>query len=268
MSFVFGVTSIADSYELYTHPLYEDENLIAYYRLENANATIGENLTNYSETAFASAVFSNGASFPDNNTVDFLASSTSLIGSTTAFTISVWAQINTQITDFEAAPKYMFVMDDYLDGPPYAHLGIFYEYNGGSPRVACFISNYAGNWTQINLTGQLTVGQTYHFAMTFDGSNTIKGYADGEYIGSGTWVNSPTQSFGDASGFYIGGSYWGVAHLHPMRGYLDDVALFDRELTADEVASLYDYTPPAIPPTQSVGFGSGINIRGGVNIKK
>jgi hypothetical protein len=80
--------------------------------------------------------------------------------------------------------------------------------------------------------GAITVGSFHHVAQTFDGA-TLTLYVDGLPVASGAqsgFIAPPTSS-------YIG-HYGGVMHLN---GFIDDLAVWDRCLTAAEILAIKNY---------------------------
>lgn len=76
----------------------------------------------------------------------------------------------------------------------------------------------------------------FHVAMTYGTDNSIKAYINGELKGSLTLtgllntLNTPTS---------IGGGHISEGFDRPFLGNLDEVSMYNRELTADEIQSIY-----------------------------
>jgi autotransporter-associated beta strand protein len=101
-----------------------------------------------------------------------------------------------------------------------------------------------GGVVNANVTGLVNDGQWYFLAGVADGT-TISIYLNGTLIATG---GTPTNNYGSSGySFNIGGNVFGggaVGGLAPNNGYgwnglLDDIALFDRALSAGEVNLLY-----------------------------
>ncbi|MEM6755749.1 MAG: LamG-like jellyroll fold domain-containing protein [Planctomycetota bacterium] len=85
----------------------------------------------------------------------------------------------------------------------------------------------------IKANTQLTTGRWYHLAVTWDGSQ-VKFYIDGELDRTA----SKTGTVGtDDRDVYIGAR----ASTDQTDGLLDDIRLYDRALSAEEVTQLYEY---------------------------
>lgn len=90
----------------------------------------------------------------------------------------------------------------------------------------------------------LSSGTWYHVAMVFDGTSTIYTYLNGSLVGtpgiSGTWsATADTSNLTIAKGDGILG-----CSANYFDGTIDDVRIYNRALSATEVAQLYDYGLP------------------------
>ncbi len=105
-----------------------------------------------------------------------------------------------------------------------------------------------GVWSGAQLNPALPVGQWTHVAITFDGS-TLTGYVNGVAIGS------------KAATFNLQGDPLTVAQAHLGENYfngaVDDVQVYDRALSAAEVAALAAVAPANQPPAVSLTAPAG-----------
>jgi arabinan endo-1,5-alpha-L-arabinosidase len=83
----------------------------------------------------------------------------------------------------------------------------------------------------LQLTTGLTVGQWTHLAVTFDGT-TLTGYVDGAQVAQTTF----SFGFATAAPVQIGSSSSGGGNA--FNGTLDEVRIYDKALSADEVKTL------------------------------
>lgn len=86
-----------------------------------------------------------------------------------------------------------------------------------------------------NVAGGATTGEWHSIIVTFDADlngGTYAGYLDGEYAGEMSNVGVPAAG----TGLVIGGSRSGAGRN--FEGLIDDVAIWDRALTADEISTL------------------------------
>jgi len=209
----------------------DDANLKAYYRLENVNDATANayNLTNNGTTPFNAAKFNNGADFGASNSTKYL-STTSNLG-IDGGNISIVAWIN-----FTTLPGL---------GVESAFTGHGSSTNNIGNRL--FMDNSAGVYTfrarrtkfgvsNIDSTRVFTpsTGIWYHVAYVYDGSNVLL-YFNG--VAQTPTAVSGNGTSGGTAGFAIGTT---PDSYGKMSGLADDVAVFNRALTAAEVLSIYD----------------------------
>jgi len=110
--------------------------------------------------------------------------------------------------------------------------GWFFGTNGG--KVAWLIGrSTSGGWNIVYTTGTLIDGWN-HIVGTYESSSGVaKIYLNGSYVGSKSGVAEPTKSPG---GFKIG--LQGINN-YTFNGLIDDVRIYDRALSAEEVKQLY-----------------------------
>lgn len=125
---------------------------------------------------------------------------------------------------------------------PYEGIHIYQE--SGADQLVVFIQSTTENMGR-RITATFNDGEWHHAVVTYDGSSTAAGiiwYIDGVLAAStSAGSSSISTSVANAYPFNIGarqnntGASWD--------GVLDEVAVFDKELTAAEVAKLYAGTP-------------------------
>ncbi|TXK16374.1 BNR-4 repeat-containing protein [Homoserinibacter sp. GY 40078] len=101
--------------------------------------------------------------------------------------------------------------------------------------VTFAVKTASSGWYSAGTTakgGSLGVGTWHHLVGTYDGS-TVRLYVDGSLVGTGTAPISGAIATG-TSPLRVG--YPSAANVDPMAGAVDDVEIFDRALTAAEVA--------------------------------
>ena len=84
-----------------------------------------------------------------------------------------------------------------------------------------------------------------NLAMVFNASNFLKLYLDGKLVGNSTSFNS--SFVGGVSPLFIGARKGWAGHDDPSRpfnGSIDDIRIYDRALSAEEVSSLYRLESP------------------------
>ena len=108
--------------------------------------------------------------------------------------------------------------------------------------------------------GSVTAGVGMHIVFTYDGSKTVGGikcYIDGVNVAltdasTGTYVGMSNTT----AELYIGSSEW-IAGDYFLNGKVDEVILWDKELTQTEITALVALQLPV--PLVSFGFGSDLH---------
>lgn len=218
--------------------LFNDANLVAYYKLENTADSKGSAiLTNNGTATFDSARFGKGANFGTANTTKYL-STTALTsaGKENALTIAMWAKIT---TDFSANGEVCLA---YL-GEIVANYIVFeirYRRTSGVHEVfANRRKESVANQATTTIVGALGTEVYHHFVMTYDGT-TLKMYVDSgtpgtvAASGNGAGAGSEQAEFRIGRGRNLDNGY--------VNAIVDDVAVWSRALTATEVETLYRET--------------------------
>ncbi len=163
----------------------------------------------------------------------------SVLTGATSLSVSVWLYIG--LSDFSGTAK------AYLDdgtGNPFGNGGglvLAVDDRGGTNPTAGFISNIkvsTGNCVGFYASNIFSTRRWYHVVITYNGSNSTKAmYVDGvsksvtggSCGGSGNYVPR-------AANMYIGAANNNTLNFH---GTIDDVRIYNRALSAQEVALLY-----------------------------
>jgi hypothetical protein len=199
---------------------------VAYWKLDessgNASDSVGSyTLTNNNTVAFSSGKINNGADFVDSSSEYFNASS-NIITANSALTVAMWVKVSTRSTDSPLCAQYTSAVagvwwfniasGDFLS---------FSQYDGGSVRTATDnVDIVDGNWHFI----VLTVNSAH---------NSVKFSTDGSSfrtVAITAVTNWATQTF--TLGKYGTGSYF--------NGSMDEVGIWNTELTIDEVQKIYN----------------------------
>ncbi|MGD9495137.1 MAG: LamG-like jellyroll fold domain-containing protein [Armatimonadota bacterium] len=107
------------------------------------------------------------------------------------------------------------------------------QFRMGRPGHAASDPNAQWRETGANLVSGFELGRWYHLAAVFD-RPTITTYLDGRPVGSATW-DYPVGHCGDVT---IG--RWAGERAHA--GLIDDVRIYTRALSAEEIAQVYEAT--------------------------
>ncbi|MFT5036702.1 MAG: hypothetical protein ACI9VM_000265 [Candidatus Azotimanducaceae bacterium] len=232
---VFGNTTINET--ITSNPDLED-GLVSHWTfdgpdmIDNVADRSGNNndglLTNFTATTTVDGKIGQALEFDGVDdyveATDGAGNSTSTVG-----TISAWIKLD----EIGVQRETIYAMKT---SHSYRGLALFIYTDG---TVGRFFKNGASTIYDYG-TATLTAGSWHHVALTYDGTNTTV-YIDGESEVIDAVAN---RWFDDISNAYnsdrIGdGEFTGQA-LNPFNGSLDDVRLYDRELSQEEISRLYD----------------------------
>lgn len=212
--------------------LFNDANLKAYYE-HSAGALLvdsspnGNTLTNNNTVAEGTGKYGGGADFSATNTNKSLSVASNLGIDGGVISIVGWFQLKAEIS----SGNWYFAFQESAT----TDVGYFfdYAYNGGS-RTLTFWRIREGIDT-VGYTHSITMGTTdkYHLGLTYDGTN-VRAYLNGSLIG--TSASATGSGTGGVSAFRIGAAAGGAVGFASIIS--DDVAVFNRVLTADEIANL------------------------------
>lgn len=96
-------------------------------------------------------------------------------------------------------------------------------------------------------SGLPSTGAWHHIAATYDGSQ-LRLYVDAQFVAATNATGAIPATSGDLA---IGGHPGDSSELSHFRGMIDDVDVENVALTAEEVTTLADTSPPAIPSNWS-----------------
>ncbi len=116
-------------------------------------------------------------------------------------------------------------------------------------RLRPHVNLGGGRWIYLDCSTELLAGHLYHVAMIFDGtrlSGFVNGVLDGSTPASGSIVATdfPLRigAYAPINGLPVGGS------KSFFSGNIDDVRIYSRALSSNEVQQLYTYEAPPKPP--------------------
>jgi hypothetical protein len=213
------------------------DGLVAYW---NFDETSGEtaidsagtnNGTLYGDATRVSGILNGGLRFSGNGYVN-VPSSSSLNINGNAITISVWYKPSTSNVFTNSNSQ---MVCKWYDGESSYSLG----YSSGSNQIwlAIDATNNANAYSSISVD---IVNQWYHIVGVYDGTQQIV-YVDkiaGTPVANSGNIDITSRSL-RISGYSSGSGY------SPLNGTIDDVRIYNRALSADEVAQLYAVPEPA-----------------------
>lgn len=216
--------------------LWNDANLRHVYKGEDTADSKGSaTLTNNNSVTFTAARFDNGFNLGASNSSKYMSVTTfnaSENSFETALSISLWLKI---ITEPSGADYIVYLGDDVTNHIAYE---MYYSDGGGvSNRVGINRrrENVANNG--VEQVVDLGTADFHHFVMTYDGTN-LSGYIDNGTPFS-TTQSGTGNAGGETDGFLIGRNRLSSSEAS-VSAIIDDVALFDRELSAAEVEILFE----------------------------
>ena len=204
-----------------------DTNLVSYWKLDessgNASDSVGSNtLTNEGTTTFGAAKINNGATF-DGSTQALTIASDLGIGNAN-ITMSAWMRPHDVAT-------YSMALTHEDVGSHMAHY-IQVE----SSKIKFGRSDYA-IFEDKDAGTSISNNTWYHFVYVYDGSY-VRGYVNGVAV-------TPTASTATGGGTSITADFTGLGRTNHATNYeydgdMDEVGVWSRALTADEISQLYN----------------------------
>ncbi len=162
------------------------------------------------------------------------------------FTISGWFNRDTAAADHTIVAK----KNDQTTNAGYV---VWIDNNGSTDYLSAEISDGTDTYSAIGTTDLSATGW-HHFSVVWDDATGLYIYLDGKLDGSTTSSTASINSLANANAFRIGAeSDAGV----PFDGKIDDVKLYGKTLSADQVLTLYETTVP-VAPASTVGLDSGL----------
>lgn len=150
-------------------------------------------------------------------------------------TISAWARI------YSLATAEPIVSTDLGGATAYADMFMFGI--GTSNAFNCILYDTAADRIGIEETSAISVNIDYHFVATYDGSGTEGGI---NLYRNGILATTSSLSTGTYAGINTGSDDWQIGRrwmntpaAADMNGQVDDVRVYDRELSVAEVWRLY-----------------------------
>lgn len=213
--------------ELFKTPLAADANLKGYWRLEADgidSSGNGKTLSAGGSPSYVAAQFGNGVRLPLNTDTLSIVDNLGVDGG--ACSISFWVRLSSDIS----SGAYNFCQQNSAN--TVTGNCVSYEYNAGTRRL--FFRRSKWSVAHQGPTYNVALGTgLHHIVYTYDGTN-VRGYLDGALVAG------PTAASGNGSGalansFTLTGGAAGTVGNTDK----DDVAFFNRALTAAEVLSLY-----------------------------
>jgi len=160
-----------------------------------------------------------------------------------AFSISVWYKTNTNLSAKVIAGN----RDESADLRGWA-----FNISSADQLTFVLVSTNAGNRLAVSTTASIPIDGNWHHAVaTYDGGEDASGvtlYIDNTPYGTATNDNSLSAVTTNSTGLKIG--TWGNLRA-PFEGNLDEITIWNKELSSSEVSELYGNAEPVRPTNAS-----------------
>ena len=212
------------------------QKLVAYFNMNEASGTslkdfIGDGplATIYNSPTRVAGKQGNALSFNGSNQyADF-----PLTVNYSQFTVSAWFKANSF-----AGANARIVANEHTDtNNPHKGFQLMFNNGGTSGFFDVGTGSGSGNHASANWTKTLSTGTWYHYVGVYDG-RTAYAYIDGSLVGSDS-VSGSTSKPITASGYNVNIGRNPEYNGDYFNGAIDDVRIYNRALSADEVAALY-----------------------------
>jgi len=238
-------------------------NLLAYY---TGDGTPDDALGNYNGTLVNGATYGTGKinqgfSFDGVNDYVNLGNNLDFDGST-PFSISTWVYVNTS--------KQQAIISKESAGNNFT--GYIAQIQSSNQVLFYFGSNYGGgDYLSCQTTNTLTTNTWQMVTITYDGSKSVAGiniFLNGVSSTLSIFRNTLVGSTSNSINTNIGAAVSSGAARY-FNGLLDEVGIWDRELSESEVTELYNsgngkqYTPPVVSTPSIITDGLVLNLDAG-----
>jgi hypothetical protein len=213
-----------------------DTGLVSYYKLDessgNADDAVGVNdLTNNNTVGYTTGKINNGADFGSANSSKFFSYDAGNMWNGTSGSISCWVNVTTAPASGER--QMIAVLGDSSSDTT---IHINYKNESGTLKLEFdrFKRPSDGSDPTVSADYTLTTGTWYFLTITY-ASNVIRGYVNGTQVGTATGAggNGSSLTTGNRIGAWLGNTEY-------FKGLVDEVGIWSRALSADEVEELYN----------------------------
>ena len=225
-------------------------NIVTYQLDGNANDTTGNANGTASSVTYSSTVSKFGSSGVfDGYNSEIDANNVSALNNLTEISISFWFNWD----DSTSVSNYGHIINigtGSLNAGDYFGLAIGDDGNNFD-RV---LYGYFVDGSQS--TGQTVTANTWHHVVFVYNGTSTKYYYDGSLV----YTNTETALSLPSSGNHITIGEYRYNGSHHFKGYLDQIRIFDREITNSEVATLYAETTSTASSINPLNEGQGVAL--------
>lgn len=217
------------------------DGVVGYWKLDEASGTRadsspnGNDLTDNNTVASAAGKISNAGDFERSNSEWLSRTDAAQVGLNLADDFSIAGWLNFESTPGTGAMYTFISKDDYASSRAY-YFGLFND--AGTPKLRLLLYTSGSNFPTVNWSP--ATATWYHVAVTRNkATGNVKFYVNGAQ--QGATQSSITTSLNNSNvPFRVGavGDTGSAANF--FDGLMDEWGVWSRELSADEVAELYD----------------------------
>lgn len=243
-------------------------NLVAHFAMnESSGTTVADHSLKNNTGTITGALFTSGkignaldfdgvddyVSFPNESYYDF--------NRTDSFSVTAWIKVATSTTNT------YYLVSKVFGGTPYNGWTMAVDYDAPATGylLARLCYSYNANLLEKQSSVRVDSNTWRHVAFTFAGTSTPSGlnvYVDGALSNGTVTYNSLSLSILNNQALVIGKFAAGGA---PTDGLIDDVRIYDKVLSADEISCIYNDTTPlsvasTIPGSASAGIALDTNV--------
>jgi hypothetical protein len=218
------------------------KGLVAYWAMRNSGTTVYDEQTNaINATAvngpsfsYANGVVGNGASFyaatPEASGDYMQCGNSAILKPTAAITVSAWVK-PTSISHLAA--EYPTIASDYGTAVDASTGGLKWTLRQKDAKLEWYLNS--GTFSALTVTGYFSAGAWVHVAATYENGVGRALYKDGALAGSGAYSGAlitTTNNVEIGRGYDVSTQEW-------WNGTIDEVRIYNRALSADEIKQLY-----------------------------
>ena len=210
---------------------------VAYYYLDEASGTVIDQANDYDGTNSGSTTGVDGqirTNYNFTETTDYIDLGESewdtLIAGT--FSISLWVKFDTVI-------DHKTIISKWYDGTKVFSIGTGLKGGGSVDKIGIRYDD-SGSTGSIEGTNTIVAGTWYHVVMTKNASGMKL------YINNYEEINT-ADTFSSSNNIHLtigAGGFNGLGNWGPTYGLIDEVGIYDKILTLDQIESLYLTTQP------------------------
>lgn len=223
------------------------DNLVSYWKLDessgNAADSVGSNtLTNNNTTAYAAGKINNGADFElsFSNSLSITDAAQTGLDLTGAFTISFWVKPESVVSGYHTMVSKGGISVAASDTTTQYLIWRDNDGAGSAERVQFLVRTAGANKEIGYTTGSaiLNAGTWYHIVAYYNPSTKMELFINNVSVASST-SSVPASLVNTARPFGLGADEAATA-ANFFDGVIDEVGIWNRVLTSDEITSLYN----------------------------